>query len=185
MVLHWILSVSKSPQVSKTRLRILAVLSNAVVWIVSTRPPISKSSRPFNNPLVIVPNYYYSIFVFLQLLIMIIYILRIYVFCCFLWDVGIFFRHIDSTLQIRWAVTQNESFCVSCRLGLPDIFLICLFVPFLTIPKALAITDTMVVLRCYIFSISISRTLYLLILSYSLTDMSFSIRTDISIRRHV
>ena len=28
----------------------------AVVWIVSTCPPISKSSRPFNNPLVIVPN---------------------------------------------------------------------------------------------------------------------------------
>ena len=26
------------------------------VWIVSTRPPTSKSSRPFNNPLVIVPN---------------------------------------------------------------------------------------------------------------------------------
>ena len=43
-------------QVSRTRLRILAVLSNAVVWIVSVRPPISKSSRPFNNPLVIVPN---------------------------------------------------------------------------------------------------------------------------------
>ena len=56
MVLHWILSDSKSPQVSRTRLRILAVLSNAVVWIVSTRPPISKSSRPFNNPLVIVPD---------------------------------------------------------------------------------------------------------------------------------
>ena len=56
MVLHWSLNDSKSPQVSKTRLRILAVLSNAVVWIVSTRPPISKSSRPFNNPLVIVPN---------------------------------------------------------------------------------------------------------------------------------
>ena len=43
----------KSPQVSRIRLRILAVLSNAVVWIVSTRPPTSKSSRPFNNPLVI------------------------------------------------------------------------------------------------------------------------------------
>ena len=39
-----------------TRLRILAVLSNAVVWIVSTHPPISKSSRPFKNPLVIVPK---------------------------------------------------------------------------------------------------------------------------------
>ena len=56
MVLHWSLSDSKSPQVSRTRLWILAVLSNAVIWIVSTRPPISKSSRPFNNPLVIVPN---------------------------------------------------------------------------------------------------------------------------------
>ena len=56
MVFHWSLSDSKSPQVSRTRLRILAVPSNAVVWIVSTRPPISKSSRPFNNPLVIVPN---------------------------------------------------------------------------------------------------------------------------------
>ena len=56
MVLHWSLSDSKSPQVSRTRLRILAALSNAVVWIVSTRPPISKSSRSFNNPLVIVPN---------------------------------------------------------------------------------------------------------------------------------
>ena len=54
MVFHWSLSDSKSPQVSRTRLRILAVLSNAVVWIVSTRPPTSKSSRPFNNPLVIV-----------------------------------------------------------------------------------------------------------------------------------
>ena len=56
MVFHWSLSDSKSPQVSRTRLRILAVLSNAVVWIVSNPPPTSKSSRPFNNPLVIVPN---------------------------------------------------------------------------------------------------------------------------------
>ena len=56
MVFHWSLSDSKSPQVFRTRLRILAVLSNAVIWIVSTRPSISKSSRPFNNPLVTVPN---------------------------------------------------------------------------------------------------------------------------------
>ena len=56
MVFHWSLSDSKSPQVSKTRLRILAVLSNAVIWIVSTRSPTSKSSRPFNNPLVILPK---------------------------------------------------------------------------------------------------------------------------------
>ena len=43
------LSDSKSPQISRTRLRILAVLSNADVWIVSTRPPTSKSSGPFNS----------------------------------------------------------------------------------------------------------------------------------------
>ena len=56
MVFHWSLSDSKSPQVPRTRLWILAVLSNAVTLIVSTRPPTSKSSRPFNNPLVIVPK---------------------------------------------------------------------------------------------------------------------------------
>ena len=56
MVFHWSLSDNKFPQVSRTRLRILAVLSNAVIWIVSTRPLTSKSSRPFNNPLVIVLN---------------------------------------------------------------------------------------------------------------------------------
>ena len=56
MVFHWSLSDSKSPQVSRTRVRILAVLSNAVVWKVSTRPPTSKSSRLFNNPLVSVPK---------------------------------------------------------------------------------------------------------------------------------
>ena len=54
MVFHWSLTDIKSPQVSRSRLRILDVLSNAVVWIVSTRPPTSKSSRPFNNSLVIV-----------------------------------------------------------------------------------------------------------------------------------
>ena len=56
MVFHWSLSDSKSPQVSRTHLRILAVLSNAVIRIVSTRPPTFKSSRPFSNPLVIVPK---------------------------------------------------------------------------------------------------------------------------------
>ena len=42
-----------------------------------------------------------------------------------------------------------------------------------------------IVLRCRIYSISISRFLYLLILSYSLTDMLLSVGSNISIRRHV
>ena len=54
MVFHWSLSDSKSPQVSRTRLRILAVLSNTAVWIVSNRPPTSEFSRHFKNALVIV-----------------------------------------------------------------------------------------------------------------------------------
>ena len=54
MVFHWILSDSKSPQVSRTLLSILTVFNNAVVWMVSTRSPTSKSSKPFDDPLVTV-----------------------------------------------------------------------------------------------------------------------------------
>ena len=56
MVFHWSPSDSKSPQVSRTLLSILSILNNAVVWMVSTRPPTSKSFSPFNNPLITVPN---------------------------------------------------------------------------------------------------------------------------------
>ena len=56
MVFHWSLSDRKSPQVSRNLLSILAVLNNVVVWMVSTRPPISKSSSPFNNPFVTLTN---------------------------------------------------------------------------------------------------------------------------------
>ena len=56
MVFHWSLSDSKSPQVFRTLLSILAVHNNVVVWMVSIHPLISKSSSPFNNPLVTVPK---------------------------------------------------------------------------------------------------------------------------------
>ena len=56
MVFHWSLSESKSLQVSRTLLSILAVLNNVEVWMVSTRPLISKSSGLFNKPLVTVPK---------------------------------------------------------------------------------------------------------------------------------
>ena len=54
MAFHWTLSDNKYPQISRTLLSILADLNNAVVWMVSTRPLISKSSSPCINPLVIV-----------------------------------------------------------------------------------------------------------------------------------
>ena len=56
MVFHWSLSENKSPQVFRTLFSILAVLNNAVVWLVSTRPPASKSSSSLNNPFVTVPK---------------------------------------------------------------------------------------------------------------------------------
>ena len=56
MVSHWILSDSKSPQVSRTLFSILADLNNAVVRMVSNCPIISKSSNPCINPLVTVPR---------------------------------------------------------------------------------------------------------------------------------
>ena len=42
MVFHWSLSDSKSPPVSRTLLSILAVLNNAVLWMVSNFPPTPK-----------------------------------------------------------------------------------------------------------------------------------------------
>ena len=93
MVFHWSLSDSKSPQVSRTRLSILAVPSNVVVWIVSTRPPTSNSSKPFNNPLVTVPNapittgtivtFMLHIFIIIIINIIIIIIIIIYLFIYF------------------------------------------------------------------------------------------------------
>ena len=56
MVLHRSLSDNKSPQVSRTLLSILADLNNAVTWMVSVRPLISKFPSPFTNSLGIVPS---------------------------------------------------------------------------------------------------------------------------------
>ena len=54
MGFYWILSDSKSPEVSRTSLRILADLNNAVVWMVSNHPLISRSSSLFTSPKVTV-----------------------------------------------------------------------------------------------------------------------------------
>ena len=50
------LSDINSPQVSRTLLSILAVLNNAVVWMVFTPPPTSKSYNLINNHFVTLPK---------------------------------------------------------------------------------------------------------------------------------
>ena len=56
MVFYRSLSNSKSPQVSRTLLGILADINNTVVWRIPPRPLISKISSSCNNPLVTVPR---------------------------------------------------------------------------------------------------------------------------------
>ena len=56
MVFYNSLNDSKSLEASRTLRSILAVFNNAVVWMVSIRPPTSKSSSPFNNHLATVPK---------------------------------------------------------------------------------------------------------------------------------
>ena len=56
MVFPWSLRDSKSLQVSRTILSILADLNNVVVWMVSTRPVISKSSSRCIDPLTSIPR---------------------------------------------------------------------------------------------------------------------------------
>ena len=69
MVFHSSLSDSKSPQVSRTLLSILAVLNNSVVWMVSTCPPTAMSSGPFSNPYVTFPNAPITIGIFIIIII--------------------------------------------------------------------------------------------------------------------
>ena len=53
MVFHWNMS-DNFPLVSWTLPSILVDLNKTIVWIVTTHPIISKTSSPFNNPLVTV-----------------------------------------------------------------------------------------------------------------------------------
>ena len=56
MVFHRSVSDSKSPQISRILLSILAILNNAVVWVVSIHPPISNSYSLLLKPLETAPS---------------------------------------------------------------------------------------------------------------------------------
>ena len=56
MVFHWSFSDCKSPQISRTLLGIVADFVNTIVWMVSIRPPIYKSSISFSKLFGIIPS---------------------------------------------------------------------------------------------------------------------------------
>ena len=56
MIFNRSLSKSKSPKVFRFLFSILADLNNAIVWMVSPHPLISKSTCPCTNPLVTLLN---------------------------------------------------------------------------------------------------------------------------------
>ena len=56
MFSQWSLSERKSPQASRALLSILADLNNVIIWMVTTCPLISESSRPPTNSFVTVPS---------------------------------------------------------------------------------------------------------------------------------
>ena len=92
---------SKSPQVSRTLLSILADLNNGVAWMVSTRPPTSESSSPFSNPLVTVPK------ALLLLLLLNNYqdkcsICSFSLFILEAWDHRLYYNSYSFTIGVRW-----------------------------------------------------------------------------------
>ena len=121
MVFHWSLSDSKSPQVSRTLLSILAVFNNAVVWVGTTHPPTSKSSSPFSNPLVTVPKAPITIVIIVT-----------YMFHSFFQspskvEVFILFSHFFSFIRLSAGTAKVDNFAISlffccCWLSLGLVF---------------------------------------------------------------
>ena len=78
MIFHWSFSDNTSPLVSRTISSILTGL-NAVVWMVFTHPPVSKSPRPLNKtseivssaPIIIAISVTFILFCFLYSIIII------------------------------------------------------------------------------------------------------------------
>ena len=120
---------SKSPVVSGTLLSILAVLNNVVVWMVSTRPLISKSSSLFNNSLVtvskapitigiIVTLMFHSFFQFpskFQVLILLFIFFQFYSVVSrnspqfWKFSFCLDFNKVWSSAEIRWSVCMSKS----------------------------------------------------------------------------
>ena len=97
----------------------------------------------------------------------------------------IFSRHIDSILLSRCAVPQRELFLYFKLAGTIRYFVNVFICPFLDYTPGSYYYWHAGSFKGPHFSMTISSSFYLLILSYYLIDILLSVGTDISIRRHV
>ena len=189
MVFHWSLSDSKSPQVSRTLLSILSYLNDIVVWMVPTLFFFFLSFFDF--------QLYVRFLTILHRVftkdvggrkVVIIYFTNL---CSYSLLRDIFLIYIDNTLLRRRAFSQSAIFfCISCRLQLSGILLMCLPTPFLDHTQCSHYYRHGSSFQVPNYSISISRCLYSLILLYFFFLYSyfitfFSLGIDISIKRNI
>ena len=107
---HLSLSDSKSPQDSRTLFSILADLNNVVVWKVSTRPLISKSSRPCKIPSVIILRALIIIRITVTFMFILIIIIVNSLHACFFTPdlTGVFYRSRSSSNSLQVSRTHHS-----------------------------------------------------------------------------
>ena len=191
MVCHWSLSDSKSPQVSRTLLRILADLNNAIVWMVSIHPDICKSSSPWINYLVTEPrtpitNCISECFIIIIIIIIIniiIYSFRVFhisvswwfftgvwVTASFLKSPGLFsvFWPFSVMLSFGWSLPVHQLPSPQWPFNNPSVI----------VPKALILICTIVTFMFHSFFNSLARSGYLSIFSLSFSFILWSAGTE-------
>ena len=140
MVFHWSLNDSKCPQVSRTFLSTLAVLNNVVVWMVSTRPPTSKSSSPFNSILVTVTNAPITIskiviftchslfFLFPSNVEVFILLFTLFEFCSVVSRYNKVYNFANSLFFFFWLITIRSGFLAKIRWSNPFVYVIIIII---------------------------------------------------------
>ena len=167
-----------SPLRPRTLFSILAVLKNALVWMVSTRLPTSKSSSPFNNPLVtvpkapiligiIVPFMFHSFFVFAFLFCFVLFCFPLFQFLTILHRV-----FTQDPARGKVVIICIQCIYIFAVFFLGDNFSVTLIAFY---KRDVQLREV----QLFVLHIGSDRQLY------SLTHLLLSAGTDISIRKHI
>ena len=163
IVFHWSLSDSKSPQVSRTLLSIRADLNDAVVWMVSILPLISKTFGRLSNPLVTAYYYYYYYFTLWEF-----FIPHLMVSHRSLSDSKSLSILADLNNTVVWTVSTRPLICKSSS---PSTY------PLVTVSSAPITIDIIVTFMFHSFFNSLARSRYLFFCSFSFSFTLWSAGT--------